>query len=275
MSYPFLQDFVREWTGLNLPLPIPMFGTFVALAVFAGYAVMKKELERQGNQKLADLITEFAFTATLGGMLGARLFHILEYPQEFLQDPWGMIFSRGGLTIYGGWICGTAAGIWFLRRRKFNVLSAADAAGPGMMLAYGIGRIGCQLAGDGDWGLPANMALKPEWLPTWLWAQTYTNNILGEVIPAPGVYPTPLYESLAAFALFGVLWLVRKHPFRPGWTFSFYLFLTGFERIWIEQIRVNSRYHIAGLQFTQAELISVLIMTVGLTGLVYFGKRRQ
>src|SRR5690606_3779525 len=113
------------------------------------------------------------------GILGARVFHILEYPQEFLQNPWGMIFSRDGLSIYGGLIFGVVSGAIYLQKRGVPILPMLDALAPSLALGYAIGRIGCQISGDGDWGTAANMQLKPEWLPDWFWAQTYENNIAG------------------------------------------------------------------------------------------------
>jgi phosphatidylglycerol:prolipoprotein diacylglycerol transferase len=122
------------------------------------------------------------------------------------------------------------------------------------------------LAGDGDWGVTSDPTLKPTWLPDWLWAQTYDGNIVGVVIPAPGVYPTPIYESAAAFALFGVLWALRSGTRRPGYLFSVYLLLAGFERLLVEKMRVNPRHDWLGAHLTQAEAISVVLVVAGLLG---------
>jgi prolipoprotein diacylglyceryltransferase len=100
------------------------------------------------------------------------------------------------------------------------VLPMLDAAAPAMMLGYAIGRLGCQLSGDGDWGIAADFALKPNWLPDWLWAQTYENNIAGVAIPPPGVYPTPLYEIAMALTLAWLLWTLRSQRHRAGFLFS-------------------------------------------------------
>jgi phosphatidylglycerol:prolipoprotein diacylglycerol transferase len=143
-----------------------------------------------------------------------------------------------------------------------------DATAPSMMLGYGIGRLGCQIAGDGDWGISANMTLKPSWLPEWLWAQAYDGNIAGVTIPPPGVYPTPIYEIAMALASFLVLWFLRSHNNRPGYLFSVYLLLAGFERILIEKIRINVRYDVFGAYVTQAEAISCLLIIAGLFGVL-------
>jgi phosphatidylglycerol:prolipoprotein diacylglycerol transferase len=144
-----------------------------------------------------------------------------------------------------------------------------------MMLGYAIGRIGCQVSGDGDWGILADMALKPTWVPTMLWAQTYANNIVGSTIAWPGVYPTPMYEVFLAFICFGVLWTLRKHPYQSGWLFAVYMILAGGERLLIEQIRINPVLNFFGIHATQAEMISVLLILFGSFGVVFLSRRRD
>jgi len=149
-----------------------------------------------------------------------------------------------------------------------------DAAAPAMMLGYAIGRIGCQVSGDGDWGSAANLAQKPDWLPLWTWAQTYDNNVVGAVIAAPGVYPTPMYEALMAFACFAVLWALRRHGRAPGWLFSVYMLLAGAERLLIEQIRINPVLDFGAIHATQAEMIAALLILAGAAGAILLAGRR-
>jgi phosphatidylglycerol:prolipoprotein diacylglycerol transferase len=289
MSYPYLSDLIRALTGYDFPLPLPMFGLLVACAMLAGGASLTAELKRLhlagklGNARRKvvakdgseawietppqEIVSNLTIAVIFAGIIGARLFHILEHMDSFIAAPWDMIFSRSGLSVFGGLIFGTVAGLIFIRRWHMPARSMLDAVAPAMMLGYAIGRIGCQISGDGDWGTVSNMALKPDWLPTWFWAQTYTNNIFGEVIAAPGVYPTSVYESVMAFACFGVLWALRKHSFKTGWLFSVYLLLAGLERLLIEQIRVNPAFQFAGLHVTQAELIAGGLIVLGLTGM--------
>jgi phosphatidylglycerol:prolipoprotein diacylglycerol transferase len=136
------------------------------------------------------------------------------------------------------------------------------------MLAYAIGRIGCQISGDGDWGIAADLAAKPDWLPTWLWAQTYTGNVAGITIEPPGVYPTPLYEVVMSALAFALLWSLRKHAHRAGWLFAVYVLLVGVERLLIEFIRVNTTYDLFGFAVTQAQIISVVCIGAGITGMI-------
>ena len=193
---------------------------------------------------------------------------ILDNADRFVADPLSMILTRTGFSIYGGLCFGIVAGVIFLKRRSIPVIPMLDATAPSIMLGYGIGRLGCQISGDGDWGIAANMTWKPGWLPEWFWAQTYDGNIAGAIIASPGVYPTPIYEITMALAIALVLWLVRFHKHRPGFLFSVFLLFAGFERILIEKIRVNVRYDILGTYVTQAEAISFLLILAGLGGVL-------
>lgn len=288
MSYPYLSDVIKAWTGIDLPLPLATFGLFVALGALVAGALFRAELQRLyqagkiGPARVRgadvppqDVVSDFMVVVMVAGVFGARLFHILEHTDQFAADPMGMIFTRSGLSIFGGLILGTLAGMVCVRRWRLPVRPLLDAAAPAMMIGYAIGRIGCQVSGDGDWGIAANMALKPEWLPTWLWAQTYDNNIYGELIALPGVYPTPMYETAMALLCFAVLWSLRKHAFRIGWLFSVYLVLAGVERLLIEQIRVNPVFNVAGLHATQAEIIAVSLIALGAIGALMLSQREQ
>lgn len=294
MSFPYLSDLVYVLSGYRLPLPFAMFGLFVAFAMIAAGACLRRELTRmylsgrigaatraikqkQGGivfVKVAPqmLVSDFTVLVLLAGVIGARVFHILENLARFFANPLDMVFSRSGFSIFGGLIFGAAAGFVLLRRWQISPRPFLDAIAPAMMLGYAIGRLGCQISGDGDWGRAADMALKPAWLPTWLWAQTYENNIAGIAIAQPGVYPTPIYESPIALGCFALLWAMRKHPFRPGWLFSAYLIFAGAERLGIEQIRVNVQFAVGGIHFTQAEFIGLIFLIVGVAGAVTLGR---
>lgn len=288
--YPRLSDIFQDLFGFSFPLPIYSFGVMVALAVWAAAWFSRKELDRMYAGQLIGSVSikpaskekktktikgspglimwDIAVGAVFIGFVGAKFFHILENLDTFARDPTGMLFSRGGFTFYGGLLVATVFVAWYVRRKGLSVPRFADALAPGLMLAYGVGRIGCHLSGDGDWGIASDLTNKPAWLPAWLWNETYPNNILGMDL-AGGVYPTPLYEFAAASALFGVLWMARKHAFAPGWLFAVYLIFSGFERIMIEQIRVNNTFGLLGMEVTQAEVISVVLMALGVAGLIY------
>jgi len=225
------------------------------------------------------------FAAFVGGLLGAKLFHILENLSEFYRDPWGNIISFSGLTFYGGLIVGGIAVIIVTKRKGINPLHMLDVGGPAMMLAYGTGRIGCHVSGDGDWGI-VNTLAKPNWmsfLPDWTWAYNYPNNVNKVCNPflegdagylanygcdfeqtpylVASVFPTPMYEAILGVILFLILWFLRKRIKYAGVLFGIYLMFSGTERFFIEKIRVNTIMDFMGL--TQAEIISSSLFILG------------
>ena len=223
--------------------------------------------------------------AALTGIIGAKIFHNLENWGDFMKDPFEALISFSGLTMYGGLICASIACIWYGRKHHIPTPHLIDACAPGLMLAYGTGRIGCHVAGDGDWGNP-NLLPKPSWLswaPDWAWAYDYPHNVINEGVPlencmqdkfcmhlVPSVFPTPFYEAVMCITLFIVLWSIRKRITTPGVLFSIYILLNGLERFAIELIRINTKYDVEGFQFTQAQLISSLFIPLGLIGILYF-----
>lgn len=250
-----------------------------------------QELKRQiyPHERVGDIIV----IAAISGIAGAKLLYLLENTHELREDFFGAIFSGSGLTVYGGLIL--AAFIVVRATRKWGVPTGQllDIAAPAMMLAYGVGRLGCHFSGDGDWGDP-NPNPNPGWMPDWLWGYTYPNNVLAEgvpltdcgypadfgnfctVLPQP-VYPTPVWEFLMATTIFGILYLLRTRTKVPGLLFCIYLIFNGLERFTIEVIRVNPTYEIFGLTIplSQAQIIAIMLFTIGLVmTLVLMRKQR-
>jgi phosphatidylglycerol:prolipoprotein diacylglycerol transferase len=280
MSFPYITDIANALLGTHWALPIPTFGVVVAAAIGIAASLARAEarrLEALGRLPLrAHLVVgDLALVSALAGIVGARALYIVDHPLQFIADPAALILSRAGFSIYGGLLFGVCAGVLFLRRRGVPIAPMLDATAPSMMLGYGVGRLGCQLAGDGDWGIAANMALKPAWLPDWLWAQTYDGNIVGVVIPEPGVYPTPIYESAAALVLFAALLALRSEVQRPTYLFSVYLIFAGFERLLIEKLRINPEHDWLGMRLTQAEAISIVLVVGGLIGVLVTMRGRK
>jgi phosphatidylglycerol---prolipoprotein diacylglyceryl transferase len=235
-----------------------------------------------------DRISEITVWAAVGGILGAKLFDLFDNWEAFLRDPLGSLLSGGGLAFFGGLILGFVAVVWFQWRLKIPFLHAADAIAPALTAGYGVGRIGCQASGDGDWGV-VNLAPKPDWmgfLPDWMWAYRYPHNVLKEGVPIEGcqtdycrqlaepVWPTPFYETMMMLVIFGILWSLRKRIKIPGLLFFIYLGLIGIERFLIEKIRVNVKYESMG-QFTQAEIIAMALMAISVVGMVYLWQRSK
>lgn len=235
-----------------------------------------------------ELVGNMTMIAAVSGIIGAKIFHNLENMDAFLADPIGQLISFSGLTFYGGLIAGAVSVIWYASKYKINTKHLIDSAAPGLMLAYGVGRIGCQMSGDGDWGID-NLAPKPEWmsfLPDWMWSYTFPHNVINAGVPIEGctgnfcmelanpVWPTAFYEVIMSLAIFGILWAMRKHIKVPGALFFIYLAFNGVERFFIEKIRINSEYDILG-GITQAEIISFSLILTAIIGVTYLYKSKK
>jgi len=275
-------------------------GSFIGGLILAGlfiyWAYIEKKKEQLNQPKIVkELVHPYQIMGTLlmwaalWGFLGAKIFHNLEYWDDFVQDPIGGLLSFSGLTFYGGLIMGGAAVIYHSNKYGIKWIHMLDIAGPGMMLAYAVGRIGCQLSGDGDWGIE-NIAPKPSWLswaPDWVWAFKYPHNVVNNGVPIPEctgpfcnelplpVFPTPFYEVMMGLFIFALLWAFRNKIKTPGIMWSLYLIFNGVERFLIESIRVNSEYHAFGLAFTQAEMISTILILLGIFGLFWSLKNSE
>ena len=287
-------EFVNDTQGVLLSMKGSLPGGLVLGVVFAYMRYRESEKHKLATPKTEvqqlhphELVGNITMVAALSGILGAKIFHNLENLDELAADPIGSLLSFSGLTMYGGLIVGAATVMWYGRKQGIQPLMLADATAPGLMLAYGTGRLGCQLSGDGDWGI-VNMNVKPDWLswlPDWAWAYNYPNNVISEGIPIPGctghhcmmlpdaVFPTPLYEAVACIGLFFLIWAVRKNFNVTGKVFALYLLLNGIERLAIEQIRVNNEFSLLGMMVTQAEVIAVVLIVLGTAGLLLLKKK--
>lgn len=287
-------EFVNNPQDLLLSLKGNLLAGLAGGALFAYWAYYENKKNQLPQPKTVvqtvhphEIMGTLIAWAAIAGIIGAKVFDNLEYWDRFMQDPIANILSFSGLTFYGGLICGGAAVLYISAKHGIKTVHMLDIGGPGMMLAYGVGRLGCQLSGDGDWGIN-NIQPKPNWFswaPDWAWSYKYPNNVINEGIPIPGcegkfcfelatpVYPTPLYEAVICIILFLFLWSIKEKIKAPGLLFSIYLILNGVERFLIESIRVNSEYHVAGLSFTQAELISTILVLGGVFGAIWSVKK--
>ncbi len=235
-----------------------------------------------------ELVGNLTMIAAVSGVIGAKIFHNLENFDLFLSDPLGQLLSFSGLTFYGGLIFGAISVIWYAKKFNIKIKHLIDCSAPALMLAYGIGRIGCQMSGDGDWGI-VNLAPKPDWmgfLPDWMWSYTFPHNVINAGIPIDGcvgnfcyqlanpVWPTAFYEVVMSLILFGILWFLRKKINIPGMLFFIYFIFNGIERFFIEKVRVNTEYNILG-GITQAEIISFLLIVTGFLGCLYLYVKRD
>jgi prolipoprotein diacylglyceryl transferase len=282
--------FVNDPQGFILSLKGNFIAGILFAALFAYWSYREKKKQELNTPKTItevvhphEMMGTFIAYAAIAGIIGAKVFDNLEYWDRFMEDPIQNLLSFSGLTFYGGLICGAIAVLYISGKNGIKAIHMADVSGPGLMLAYGVGRIGCQLSGDGDWGIN-NTNPKPNWFswaPDWMWSFKYPHNVINEGVAIPGctgkfcselaigVYPTSFYESVACILLFLFLWSIRKQIKTPGVLFCIYLIVNGLERFFIELIRVNSKYHIGSFGFTQAELISTILVLGGSIGIVF------
>jgi len=225
-------------------LPVQTFGLFFALAFLSAGLILGKRFSERSES--IDYAYEVGLVALVGGLIGSKFNYLLEHSDDIGGDLLGSIFSGSGLTWYGGAVGGGLAVIIWTKVRKFKLLELADFAAPALALGYAVGRVGCQISGDGDYGKASDLP----------WAMSYPE---GVVPTTDKVHPTPVYESLTMgfFALF--LWSLRDR-FRTGVLFSIYLVGAGFERVLIEFLRRNDPV-ILGL--TEAQLVSLGMIVAG------------
>jgi phosphatidylglycerol---prolipoprotein diacylglyceryl transferase len=239
-----------------LGVELQTFGIFFALNFLCWAAVVAKRLKEIG--KPVDWAYEILFAALIGGLVGARLYYVVQNYDAVKDDLLGNVLSGAGLIWYGGLLGGVIAVLLWAWWRDFLRLALLDMAAPALALGYAIGRIGCQISGDGDYG-------KESSLP---WAMGYPD---GAVPTAPGVevQPTPIYETLSMGLLALALWRLRD-AFRPGALFGIYLVGAGLERFLVEFARRNE--HVLG-GLTAAQLESITLMVAGAVWLLVLRRR--
>jgi phosphatidylglycerol:prolipoprotein diacylglycerol transferase len=247
---------LSEFTGL----PIHWFGLLLAAAFWAAGWIATREFDRKGLDP--DVASSALVWAIVGGLVGARLWLVASDPTAFWRDPLGTLFTGSGWVFYGGLAGGALAVTLLFRRRGIPWLVGADALAPGIVLAQAIGRVGCQVAGDGDWGVPSTLP----------WAMRYPYAIGGWPYP-PGVrvHPTPVYECLAYLAVFAFLWQRRRVAAASGVIFGWYLVLASGARFLVEFVRTNPP---VAMGLTAAQLTSLALVAMGVVLVVRRGAWR-
>ena len=240
------------------PLTLGTYGLLVATGLICAFFVIRADLRRRN----IPIDAESIIGATgLAGLAGARLYHLLESPAEFFANPWPLLFSTTGFAWFGAVIGGFIALVFLARSHRIKMLLMLDVASPAAAVGYGIGRIGCLISGDGDYG-------KPTSLP---WGMSFPN---GLVPTTERVHPTPIYEFLAALAIAYFLWRIGRRDIQrngpAGNVFGWYLVTTAAARFLVEFIRINPRSFFG---LTNAQAASVVSGVVGVV-LLYILARR-
>ena len=266
------------------PVPVYSYGLMLGISFIVASYLLSREFKRKKMDE--NVAVNITFIALIAGVVGAKLLYIIEEWNYITSLPSGKLFSTDGLfsaqglTFYGGFILATVLIYLYVRSKKIPFLRVCDAAAPSLAIGYGIARIGCHLAGDGDYGIPVSEFAS--WVP---WGTNYSHGTLppsvafrgteiaqkfGGIVPDNTLcHPTPIYEFIMAVIILSVLWIYRKKFKMDGKLFGLYLILSGFARFMIEFIRLNPRI-LFGL--SEAQVISIPLMILGIF-LLYFNKK--
>ena len=259
------------------PITLASYGLCVGIAMLISYFVLAKDMQRRGIQAPADLMVA---VPCIAGLVGAKLYHVLETPRDLFADP-RILISQYGFAWFGGFLGGFIAFVLLARHYRIPLLEIFDAASPAAALGYGIGRIGCLISGDGDYGIPTSLP----------WGMSFPS---GLVPTTQRVHPTPIYELIVAIFIFWWLWKLggrqarlatnaetassskvsdhstqkkfkrnsaNKNNMWPprGEVFAQYLILTGIARFLVEFIRINPRSFFGMTNAQAAALASIIV----------------
>ena len=240
------------------PLTLGTYGLMLATALLCGFFVLRADLNRRQLDANPETIIGLV---GLAGLVGAKLWHVLESPADFFANPLQRIFSSSGFAFYGSFLAGFLMLVLLARHYRMPLLVMLDVAAPAAALGYGIGRIGCLISGDGDYGTPTSLP----------WGMSFPN---GLVPTTERVHPTPIYEFLAAVAIFVYLWRLGarslRKPMPAGEVFASYLVLTGLARFLVEFIRINPR---SVLGMSNAQAVSLISFVAG--GVLFWVVKRR
>ena len=269
--YPVIYDFGNiNIFGFEFNPVINSYGFMLMMAFYSCYYFLNKDLKRLGYD--SNLSGDIVFAAAVGGILGSKIYYLIENFDRVIADPTGMIFSGAGLVFLGGLMGGTLGVTFVINKNNLSWITFADIVAPLLILGYAIGRIGCLLVGD-DYGLPTHLPWGIEF-PNGLPPSTYS--IFQTYYPwvnldnfEPGVlsvHPTPIYETIIGGLIFYYLYQKRTSVTIVGSLFFTYLILAGTERFIVEFLRVNEKYFIG---LSGAQMISILMITIGASFLMH------
>ena len=264
--FPVIYDFGEvNIFGFSFHPVINSYGFMLMTAFYICYYLLHKDLKRLDYKPA--LAGDIVFAAAIGGIIGSRIYFLLENFEQFLNDPIGMIFSGGGLVFLGGLFGGFLAVTYVIKKNNLSWGIFADLVAPLLILGYAIGRVGCLLVGD-DYGLPTHLAWGIEF-PNGIPPSTY--RVFQTQYPwvdlsgfTPGVlkvHPTQIYETLIGLGIFYYLYQKRTSVKVAGSLFFTYLVMAGAERFMIEFLRINQKYLFS---LSGAQVISLIMISIGL-----------
>lgn len=229
------------------------YGVFVAIGFIAALWVAGREISRKGLDR--EKFLDMGFWVVIAAIAGARIFHVLVYWDQYRSDPLEILkLWNGGLVFYGGFLAAVALCAYFLRRHRMPFLPVADASALGIPLGLGFGRIGCTAAGC-CYGK----------LTTVPWAVVYSDP--ASLAPlGVHLHPTQIYESLAGFAIFGTLYLMRDRFRTPGMMFWTMIILYGVIRSILEIFRDDPRGFVG--PFSESQIVSAVLVVYAVIAIV-------
>jgi len=255
------------------PVNIYSFGLMMALGFLIANYVLALDLKRRKlNPAIANNIILIGLAT---GIVGSKLLFLIENWSDFIANPIQEGFSPSGLTWYGGFVLAALCIYWYSRKIKVGFKIISDATSPALLLGYGVARLGCHFAGDGDYGFPTNLPWgtdysKGTYPPSVAFkpfpeiTSRYPNGIVPDNTPCQ---PTPVYEFIICTILFLIMWKYRKSIKPDGAMFALYLLVAGAERFSIEFLRINPRI---AFGLSEAQLISIPLMLLGTLLLIYY-----
>lgn len=241
------------------------YGVLVALAFLVALALIARLARRAGLN--SDAVVNLGILCGLSAIVGAKIMMFLIDIPYYVRNP-GEIFSianlQAGGVFYGGLIGALIAAVIYMRRHHLPALPTADVFAPGIALGHGIGRLGCFAAGC-CWGLPTRLP----------WGVTFTNPVSHDLVGVPlgiKLHPTQMYESVAEFAIFGILYWRIRRPHAPGAIISLYLILYSTVRFLVEFVRYHEQPNPFGGPLNTSQWISLVL---GGVGAAYFLRHRK
>lgn len=259
------------------PLTVYSYGMMMALGFLAADFVISSECKRRGLNP--DFASALVVWAAISGIACSRLYSVIDNFPAYAHDPWSIIFSGSGFVWYGGLIGGLLSSFIVARYYGISIGATADMAGPALVIGQALGRIGCHLSGDGDWGMPTKLPWGVQypnaivgWGPSTVLTTDAQHHLIAGYYPGVHVHPTPIYEAIAYTLIFLFLWSRRTKTRVPGQIFFLYMMLAGTARFLVEFLRINPRV-LMGL--SEAQLIALTMMVLGTTLYIYTSLRSR
>lgn len=259
------------------PITVYSYGLMMALGFLAADLVISSECKRRGLN--SDFASALVVWSAISGIACSRLYSVIDNFSVYAHDSWSIIFSGSGFVWYGGLIGGLLSSFLVARYYGVSVGATADMAGPALVIGQALGRIGCLVSGDGDWGVPTTLPWGMQfpnaivgWNANTVLSVDSQHHLVSAFFPGVRVHPTPIYEAVAYTLIFLFLWSRRTKTTVPGQIFYLYMMLAGTARFLVEFLRVNPRVFMG---LSEAQLIALVMMVLGTTLYIYSAMRSR